>query len=159
MKYNRVGLRTKVLCSVHRIHKPVATSILQLENTSVQYPNVTRCTSRIYLCKKISKFIIHHVTISKWKGIGKCTSRIGIDTNRVSKISGLTGEELHQRTSEMYSYTAPYYDHSCYAEQQEECKTGRKFTHSPFLFKVTDLFLFFPYRCARDHLLLFTSVR
>lgn len=84
MKYNRVGLKTKVLCSVHRIHKPVATSIIQLENTSVQYPNVTRCTGKFYFCKKINKFVIYHVPVSKWKRIGKGTSLIAIDTNRIS---------------------------------------------------------------------------
>jgi len=84
MKYNRVGLKTKVLCSVHRIHKPVATSILQLENTSVQYPKVTRCTCRIYFYKKTNKYRIYHVTVRKMKRIGKGTSRIGIDINRIS---------------------------------------------------------------------------
>ena len=59
-------------------------------------------------------------------------------TEFVSHISDLTGEELHQCTSEIYSYLAPYYDHSCYAGQQEECKRERKFTHPPFLLQVTD---------------------
>ena len=49
----------------------------------------------------------------------------------------------------MYSYPAPYYDHSYYAEQQEESKTERKFTHPPFLLQVTGLPLFCSENCQQ----------
>jgi hypothetical protein len=70
-------------------------------------------------------------------------------TELVSQISGLTGEELHQCTSEMYSYPVSYYGHSFYAGQQEECKRERKFTHPAFLLQVTGLPLFCSENCQQ----------
>jgi hypothetical protein len=57
-RYNRIGLKMKLLCSVHRIHTPLAASILQLENNTVRCIIVTCCIPRIYFYKE-SKHVSH----------------------------------------------------------------------------------------------------
>jgi hypothetical protein len=69
------------------------------------------------------------VTVSKRRWIGTGTNRISVQN------FGLTGEELQQCTSETHSHRAPYHDHFCYAERQEEWETDQENSHTLLFYR------------------------